>query len=145
MTMRDQLVRAYQKFREPGNFLRVVLLFISGSLTAHFAIHYDPDWGATNLALSIEATVASAALMVMGRKSQRDAEEARELHRQMLEALTDLARAQRDTLHDQAKHLRLLADHYAHLAMSLGAGAPLPHPPSVVTAQSPAAWPDLRG
>ncbi len=109
--MREFVGRAYQQFREPGNFLRIVLLFISGSLTAHFAIHYDPDWGATNLILSVEATVASAALMVLARDSQRRAEAADQVQAKMLETLLALAQAEQKALERGEQLLGELLEH----------------------------------
>ena len=109
--MREVAARAYQQFREPGNFLRIVLLFISGSLTAHFAIHYDPDWGATNLILSVEATVASAALMVLARDSQRRAEAADQVQAKMLETLLALAQAEQKALERGEQLLGELLEH----------------------------------
>ena len=109
--MRERIARAYQRFRDPGNFLRVVLLFISGSLTLHFAVHYDPDWGATNLILSIEATVASAALMLLARENQRRNEESAQVQAQMLATLLALAQADQRALERGEK---LLQDLIAH-------------------------------
>lgn len=101
--MREAVARAYQRFRDPATFLRVLLLFISCSMVLHFWWHYDADWGATNLALSIEASVASAALMLLARDSQRRAAEAAEWQRthtehqgHMLSAVLELAEAARD-------------------------------------------------
>ena len=109
--MREVAARTYQRFRDPGNFLRIVLLFISGSLTAHFAIHYDPDWGATNLILSVEATVASAALMVLARDSQRRAEAADQVQAKMLETLLALAQAEQKALERGEQLLGELLEH----------------------------------
>lgn len=109
--MRETVARAYQQFREPGNFLRIVLLFISGSLTAHFALHYDPDWGATNLILSVEATIASAALMVLARDSQRRAEAADQVQAKMLETLLALAQAEQRALERGEQLLGELLEH----------------------------------
>ena len=101
--MRETVARAYQRFRDPANFLRILLLFISCSMVLHFWLHYDRDWGATNLALSIEASVASAALMLLARDSQKRAAEAAEWQRKhteeqgrMLSAVLQLAEAARD-------------------------------------------------
>ncbi len=109
--MREFVGRAYQQFREPGNFLRIVLLFITGSLTAHFVIHYDPDWGATNLILSVEATIASAALMVLARDSQRRAEAADQVQAKMLETLLALAQAEQRALERGEQLLGELLEH----------------------------------
>ena len=109
--MREFAARAYQQFRDPGNFLRALLLFISLSATLHFALHYDPDWGATNLILSIEASVASAALMLLARESQRRAEEAARIQACMLETLLVLAQAEQRALERGEQLLGELLEH----------------------------------
>lgn len=109
--MRDRLTLAYQRFRDPGNFLRVLLLFISLSMVLHFTLHYDEDWGATNLALSIEASVASAALMLLARESQRRAEESARVQAKMLETLLSLAQAEQRALERGEQLLAELLEH----------------------------------
>jgi hypothetical protein len=137
--MRDQLARAYAAFREPRNFLRIVVAYVVASLVLHWLRGYDPDWGDTNLTFSIEATISSAIIMMQGRESQRMADDARRMHGETLQAVLDIAKAQRDTLRDQATHLRHLADHYAHLA----GRTPLPNPPDLDEAL-PASGPSIH-
>lgn len=133
--MRKAISRAYQRFRDPGNFLRIVLLFISGSLALHFAVHYDPEWGATNLILSIEATVASAALMLLARENQRRNEESARVQAQMLETLLQLAQADQRALERGGQLLQDLIEHdkrsiatLERLADALARGAPSAQP-----------------
>ena len=133
--MRETIARTYQRFRDPGNFLRIVLLFISASLTLHFAVHYDPDWGATNLILSIEATVASAALMLLARENQRRNEESARMQAQMLETLLQLAQSDQRALERGGQLLQDLIEHdkrsiatLERLADALARGAPSAQP-----------------
>ncbi|HJQ13094.1 MAG TPA: hypothetical protein VJ840_18825 [Gemmatimonadaceae bacterium] len=58
------LKRLYLRFRQPKVFLIALLAFIGTMLVAHFFRGVDSDWGATNLTLSCEASVASAVLTV---------------------------------------------------------------------------------
>lgn len=109
--MREKMGRLYQQFRDPGNFLRVLLLFISLSMTLHFMLHYDPDWGATNLVLSVEASVASAALMLLARDAQKKAEESSRMQAQMLETLLTLAQGDQRSLERGEELLRDLLEH----------------------------------
>ena len=112
--MRKSVSRMYQQFREPKNFLVILVAFIVGSLTLHWMHHYDPDFGATNLVLSIEASVASAALMLLAREPQRANDEARELHGRMLQSLISLAQLQREADAEQSAALRRIEERQLH-------------------------------
>lgn len=103
----DNVLRIYLMVRRPRNFLVILLCFIVVSLIAHH-FGYDPEWGATNLSLSIEATIAGAVLMVV-------AEESAELQRttvaaqgRMLEALLNMAEAEREAMLAQGELLRAI-------------------------------------
>ncbi|RKP56351.1 hypothetical protein [Pararobbsia silviterrae] len=104
------MLQLYLVIRKPRNFLVLLCLFISTSLALHFMHGYDSDWGATNLMLSIEATIAGAVLMMK-------AEESAEMQRQnsieqakMLAGVLAIAEAQREILADNAEVLRALRD-----------------------------------
>jgi uncharacterized membrane protein len=104
------LFRLYMTVRKPKNFLIILLVFIGTSLLLHFLTGVDPEFGATNLILSIEASTASAVLMMV-------AEESADLQRQtvdsqgrMLAALLAIAEAQRDMLTDHTALLRAIRD-----------------------------------
>ena len=111
------MLRLYLTVRKPRNFLILLCLFICVSLLLHFFHGYDSDFGATNLILSIEATVAGAVLMMV-------AEESAEIQARMLKQLVEMgeaqaktlkgvlliAEAQRDALIDHAALLRVLRE-----------------------------------
>ena len=63
--MREVAVRAYRWFRSPRRFLKILVAFIGASITFHRVAGYDPDWGITNLSLSVEASVASAGIILI--------------------------------------------------------------------------------
>lgn len=63
--MRDAVLRTYRWFRAPRRFLKFLVAFIVGSITFHRVAGYDPDFGITNLSLSIEASVASAGIILV--------------------------------------------------------------------------------
>lgn len=110
--MRETLIRFYAIFREPKNFLVLLCLYIVGSVTAHLMRGYDSDFGLTNLVLSIEASIASAAIMMMNRDNAESIEKANAQMREMVKHLVEaesrqekmlqgillIAEAQRDAL-----------------------------------------------
>ncbi len=63
--MREFLTRFYKWFRSPRRFLKFLIAFIGASVVFHRSVGYDPDWGVTNLSLSIEASVASAGIILI--------------------------------------------------------------------------------
>jgi hypothetical protein len=85
------ILRFYLMVRKPRNFLTLALIFICTSLVLHFTRGYDADWGATNLILSIDATIAGAVMLMVQ-------ESAAEKLETMLDALVDMGRAQEKTL-----------------------------------------------
>jgi hypothetical protein len=101
--MRKFVLRFYLTVRKPRNFLKIVFTFIVSSLTLHWLHGYDPDWGSTNLILSIDATIASTVMLMVQ-------EEGAEMQQRMLEALVSMAEAQRDMLTDHAALLRVLRE-----------------------------------
>lgn len=103
--MGKKLLALYVAFREPETFLKVLAAFITVAVILHFAVKFDPEWGSTNLTLSIEATIAGAVQMVLTRTLQRMQEQAAEVQRKQLEALVRMAEAERQV---QADHLDLL-------------------------------------
>lgn len=112
--MRKWVLRFYLTIRKPRNFLKIVFTFIAASLSLHWMRGYDADWGSTNLILSIDATIASTVMLMVQ-------EEGAEMQQRMLEALVNLAEAQRDMLADHAALLRALRDGDARILETLTA------------------------
>lgn len=118
------LSRLYLAFRQPRIFLVALIAFVATSLTLHFLRGVDADFGATNLILSIEASIASAMLMVVAEESAELQRKNAEQMRDMLEAVLSvvetqdrtlkgvllIAEAQRDMLVDHANVLRALKE-----------------------------------
>lgn len=111
------IANLYRWFRSPRRFLKFLVAFIVASVVFHWTADYDPDFGITNLSLSIEASVASAGMLLMleaimerlfeylreWRASQeRDARE----RRQMLEAVLVATEAVRELVQDHVNILR---------------------------------------
>jgi hypothetical protein len=101
--MRNPVLRLYLAARKPRNFIKVLCIFIVVSLSLHFLRGYDPEWGSTNLIMSIEATIAGAVMLMVQ-------EESAEMLARLLTALVDMAQAQRDMLADHAALLRTLKE-----------------------------------
>lgn len=87
--MRELVLRFYLTVRKPRNFLKIVFVFIGSSLTLHWLRGYDADWGATNLILSIDATIASTIMLMIQ-------EEGGQRMDRMLETLVKMAEASRE-------------------------------------------------
>lgn len=95
------LKRLYLRFRSPKIFLIALTTFIISSLYMHYSRHYDPDWGGTNLSLSIEASVASAVITVAAEetiKLLREILEIVKIIREFMEKQEERDRAQEKTL-----------------------------------------------
>lgn len=86
-------LRAYMTFRDPKFFLIVLIAFISCSLFAHISLAYDADFGLTNLILSIEASTASAVLMMVAEQTASTQKEMAQLQREQMAQLLALAEA----------------------------------------------------
>lgn len=99
--MRKLILRFYLTVRKPRNFLKIVFTFIASSLLLHWFRGYDPDWGGTNLILSIDATIASTIMLMIQ-------EEGAERMDRMMEALLAMAQAQRDLLAEHSNLLRAM-------------------------------------
>lgn len=124
--MRKLILRFYLTVRKPRNFLKIVSTFIASSLLLHWLRGYDPDWGGTNLILSIDATIASTIMLMIQ-------EEGAALQEEMLKKLVEmgqhqektlrgvllLAEAQRDMLMDHDKFLRALREGDARILEAL--------------------------
>ena len=144
--MRDAALRTYRWFRAPRRFLKFLVAFIVGSITFHRVAGYDPDFGITNLSLSIEASVASAGIILVleeimdrlfaflreWRESQtrQDEQQAR-----VLSAVLALAEAEQRALDRGEQLLRDLLEHekrsistLERLADALARGAPSTQP-----------------
>jgi hypothetical protein len=87
----SKLMRLYSAFRDPRNFLVILISFVVASAAFHMLNSYDPDWGTTNLILSIEASIASAAIMMMSRNNSDE-------QAKMLDAVYEMSAAQDKTL-----------------------------------------------
>lgn len=93
-----KLSRLYLAFRHPRVFLIALVTFVVTSLALHYFKGYDADWGATNLILSMEASIASAVLTMMAENAARVQDQVSEQMRKMLESSLDMQRAQDKTL-----------------------------------------------
>jgi len=132
----DKLSRFYLAFRHPRVFLIALITFVVTSLALHFLSGYDSDWGATNLILSIEASIASAVLTMMAERSATMQQKVADQMREMLEALMSMtaaqdktlkgvlliAEAQRDMLLDHKALLHALKDGDERILMALTKG-----------------------
>lgn len=101
--MRKLILRFYLTVRKPRNFLKIVFVFIGTSLTLHWLRGYDADWGATNLILSIDATIASTIMLMFQ-------EEGAERMERMVAALIGMAEAAHDRDVEQLAMLRSLKE-----------------------------------
>lgn len=116
--------RLYLRFREPRVFLAALCVFVATSLCLHFILGYDADWGGTNLTLSIEASIASAVIMMVAEESadmqrRNSAQQAEmlsavlsivETQDRTLKGVLLIAEAQRDMLVDHAGLLNILKE-----------------------------------
>lgn len=93
-----KLSRLYLAFRHPRVFLIALVTFVIVMLTLHFARGYDADFGATNLCLSIEASIASAVLTLMAERAAEMQKRVAEQMHQMLSASLSMQEAQDKTL-----------------------------------------------
>ncbi len=141
--MRNIAVRTYRWFRAPRRFLKFLIAFIVGSITFHRVAGYDPDFGITNLSLSIEASVASAGIILVleeimdrlfaflrewrEKQERQDASQAK-----VLEAVLVLAQAQQQALERGERLLQESVERekrtIAILERFAGMLAPVPHP-----------------
>lgn len=110
--MRDLIMRVYLTIRKPRNFLKIVFVFIATSLTLHWVRGYDADFGATNLILSIDATIAGTIMLMFQ-------EEGAERMERMVEALISMAEAERDRDAEQIALLRTLKESDERLLKAL--------------------------
>lgn len=92
------ILRAYMAFRNPKFFLIVLVAYIAGSLFAHINLGYDADFGLTNLILSIEASTASAVLMMVAERTAAMQDEMAKMQREQLAMLLRNATEQRELL-----------------------------------------------
>lgn len=113
------LLRLYMTVRKPRNFLILLCTFIGTSLALHFLLGTDADFGATNLVLSIEASTASAVLMMVAEESAQLQRQTVDSQGSMLAALLSIAEAQRDMLADHAALLRTLKETDERLLQTL--------------------------
>jgi uncharacterized membrane protein len=96
------LLRFYLTFRNPKNFLWVLVIFLSVWLTLHFINGFDSDFGAINLILSVEASIAGAVLMMVAERSSAMQQRNNDDQGKMIAAMLALAEAQRQLLTDHA-------------------------------------------
>lgn len=89
--MRKWVLRFYLTVRKPRNFLKLACTFIGTSLLLHWLRGYDTDFGATNLILSIDATIASTVMLMVQ-------EESAEVQAATLKKLVEMSEQQDKTL-----------------------------------------------
>ncbi|KVU10654.1 hypothetical protein WK62_05160 [Burkholderia ubonensis] len=104
------LTRLYLAFRHPRVFLIALLTFVITSLALHFLRGYDSDFGATNLTLSIEASIASAVLTMMAEKAAEMQQRIAEQMQQMLQSLLAMAESARERDIEQLALMRALRE-----------------------------------
>ncbi len=97
------LLRAYMAFRNPKYFLILLVAYIGASLFAHMNIGYDADFGLTNLILSIEASTASAVLMMVAERTATLQEQMSITQREQITALLQHSLEQRELMGQQLK------------------------------------------
>lgn len=95
------LLRAYMAFRNPKYFLLMLVSYIACSVFAHGHFGYDSDWGMTNLILSIEASTASAVLMMVAERTSAMQEQMTLNQREQIGALLSMAEQDRQLLAQQ--------------------------------------------
>ena len=93
--MRPNIAAAYKRLRAKYFFVGLCT-FIITSLAFHWLFGYDSDWGATNLILSIEASVAFSLFLVLADRQE-------EAQRKQLEYLLHLMEAQHALLKAQTE------------------------------------------
>lgn len=70
----------YTRFRGSKTFGILVTAYLLGSVLLHWLIGYDPQWGATNLSLSIEATYNGIFLLILMERVEKLRAEAERMH-----------------------------------------------------------------
>lgn len=113
--MGNLILKVYLQFRNPKVFLIVLGTFIITSSLCHVLFGYDVDWGSTNLTLSIEASVAGAVLMMVAERSSRVQDGMAKIQKEQLDALMQMAQAERQLLTDHMEVLRQIRDNDRHL------------------------------
>jgi hypothetical protein len=104
------LTRLYLAFRHPRVFLIALVTFVVTSFGLHFVRGYDSDWGATNLTLSIEASIASAVLTMMAERGAQMQQQIAGQMQQMLESLLAMAVAARERDAEQLALMRSIRE-----------------------------------
>lgn len=100
------LLRAYMTFRDPKFFLIVLVLYIVGALLAHSQLNWDPEFGLTNLLLSIEASTASAVLMMVAERTAATQDEMAKVQREQLAQLLAIAESNAALMKDHVAMLK---------------------------------------
>jgi hypothetical protein len=94
-----EMVRAaYLKIRSPRYFLWILAAYVVVSVSAHFLVMYDADWGLTNLVLSIEASMNGAVITIAAVEGARATAEMLELVLKLVQDIHRIAEAQEKTL-----------------------------------------------
>lgn len=104
------LLRAYMTFRDPKFFLIVLILYIVGALLAHTQLNWDPEFGLTNLLLSIEASTASAVLMMVAERTAATQDEMAKLQREQMAQLLRLAESNAALMQTHVAMLKEIRD-----------------------------------
>lgn len=108
--MAKRILAVYLAFRDPKVFLWILGLFIIISSLLHIVLGYDPDWGTTNLTLSIEASVAGAVLMMVAENSSRKQDEMARVQREQLAAILTIATTLQSTLSESSAAIKDMRD-----------------------------------
>ena len=103
--MGSYLLDLYLTARQPRNFLRLLVIFMGTWLSAHWILGTDSGFGAINLILSCEATIAGAVMLM--KQEQSAAMQAKQLdalvafgetQQQMLKDLQERSREDREDM-----------------------------------------------
>lgn len=93
-----KLSSTYARFRGSHWFLWALVISIGAILGLHFWLHVDPNFGATNLALSIESSVSVALLIMYGVEQEFERKREAERWEKMLRYMLDMMTSNREML-----------------------------------------------
>lgn len=89
---------AYARFRGSHWFLWALVISIGTILGLHFWRHVDPNFGVTNLALSIESSVSVALLIMYGVEQELQRTKEAQRWERMLKYMLDMMESNREML-----------------------------------------------
>ena len=87
------LASAYTNLRGSKLFLLSLVSIIVGWIAAHFFLGIDREWGALNLMLSSEASIALAFFTMIAHKQDKNQADVAAYHQKQLEYILEIATA----------------------------------------------------